>query len=595
MSKLHEFAKLIHINIPNLTVTCAQALGDSQNGYDRLSSHQRKAVARRLLRAVALACEAPQVEPPLRLFTSINGDSSVLTTIEPFDPLTEMTAIEQTLAPLITDPVVQQFLDKAFTEARGQLASSSANSQTAVNGTVQASTNARTTENNELMLEALPSVTKLDKIELTINACLGDLPVYAFQVTTDTLVSEVSKVLQEHTILPGIIITDQQEAVGVISRRKFYEKLGQLYGVAVYMRRPIRLMLKDIKANPLRLPATMTIPEALRLALSRPPHFVYEPIVVELEDHTYRLLDVYTLLMAQSKLFAGLRAKLGQANNELEARVEQRTAALVQANLDLTEEVAKRKQVEEALILARDEALAASRLKSELLAKVSHELRTPLGAILGFTEMIQVGICGPVTADQVDITAKIISSTHYLTSLVNQLLDEAQFEVGRLKLNLSLFAPLDLVEEALSKLETTAHIKGLDLICEIDPALPAELSGDAVRLKQILVNLVGNALKFTQQGTVRVRLFCPDETHWALQVTDTGPGIPSEAHERIFESFGQVDGSITRQHSGVGLGLSIVKQFTQLMGGRIDLDSRVGEGSTFTIILPLQFVQKEFV
>jgi signal transduction histidine kinase len=135
----------------------------------------------------------------------------------------------------------------------------------------------------------------------------------------------------------------------------------------------------------------------------------------------------------------------------------------------------------------------------------------------------------------------------------------------------------------------------LRLESEIAPEVPFILVGDTVRLQQILVNLISNAIKFTAEGMVKVRLYCPDADHWALQVSDTGAGIPVEAQTYIFEPFRQVDGSMTREYAGTGLGLSIVKQLTTLMGGGITLASAAGQGSAFTIFLPIQFTQKEVI
>ncbi len=253
-------------------------------------------------------------------------------------------------------------------------------------------------------------------------------------------------------------------------------------------------------------------------------------------------------------------------------------------------DITERKQAEEALALARDEALAASRLKTELLAKVSHELRTPLGAILGFTEMLELGVYGPLTDKQREVTAEVIDSTRYLTSLVNELLDQAHLDAGKLKLNLSPFAPTDLVEETLSKMKVLAETKGLRLATHIAADIPTSVIGDPARTRQILIRLVNNAIKFTETGAVQVRLYQPDPTHWALRVSDTGAGIPVEAQAYIFEPFAQVDGSMTREHGGAGLGLSIVKQLTALMGGQITLESKAGEGSTFTVLFPLHLI-----
>jgi signal transduction histidine kinase len=257
---------------------------------------------------------------------------------------------------------------------------------------------------------------------------------------------------------------------------------------------------------------------------------------------------------------------LQRAHAELERRVEERTAALSEMNLQLLE---------------------ANRLKTELLAKVSHELRTPLSTILGFAELLELGVYGLLTEEQRNLIAKIINSTQYQTGLINELLDQAQLEAGKLKLNLAPFAPADIVDKVQSEMSVLAQAKGLTLTSYIAADIPANLSGDPMRLQQILINLVSNAIKFTEQGEIRVRLCRPDDHHWAIQVSDTGPGIPIEAQSHVFEPFGQVDGSMTRTHRGIGLGLSIVKQLTVLMGGQVALESEIGRGSTFTVRLPL--------
>src|SRR5262249_10606352 len=151
-------------------------------------------------------------------------------------------------------------------------------------------------------------------------------------------------------------------------------------------------------------------------------------------------------------------------------------------------------------------------------------------------------------------------STHHLTKLVGELLDQAQFENGKIRVELSPFILKEMVDQVEAEMSVLAQAKGLTLTVKIASEVPAILAGDDNRLRQILVNLVNNAIKFTQTGGVQVLIYCPDLGHWAMQVTDTGPGIPSEAHEYIFEPFRQVDGSMTRKYIGTGLGLSIVKQ-----------------------------------
>ncbi len=249
--------------------------------------------------------------------------------------------------------------------------------------------------------------------------------------------------------------------------------------------------------------------------------------------------------------------------------------------------VTERKQAETALALARDQALEANRLKSQLMSRVSHELRTPLGAILGYAEMLHESINGAAEPWQQQALNEIIASTHDLTNLVNELLYEVQLDARAVKLHLAPFVPQPMLCKVENQMAILAQNKGLTFTSVIGPDLPATLIGDEARLRQILINLIGNAIKFTQTGTIQARLYGYDDKHWAMEVADTGPGIPAEAQKYIFEPFHQVDGSITREHGGTGLGLSIVKQLTDLMGGHITLESTVGRGSTFTIVLPL--------
>lgn len=285
--------------------------------------------------------------------------------------------------------------------------------------------------------------------------------------------------------------------------------------------------------------------------------------------------------------------ELRQTNQELDQRVAQRTAELRDTNVQLEHEIEARKQVNAELVVARDRALEVSRLKSQLLANVSHELRTPLGAILGFAEMLRVGFYGPINEQQRSTINKIIETNQDLTNHVSELLDQAQLEAGKLKLNNQVFEPGELLLDVVNILGILTKEKGVDLTHTIDPNLPITLIGDPVRLQQILMNLIGNAIKFTDLGTVTASVYRVDEDEWAMAVQDTGPGIPREAQEYIFEPFRQVDGTITRIHEGTGLGLSIVKQLVNLMNGRVTIKSEPGKGSLLTVILPIIMPDEE--
>ena len=227
------------------------------------------------------------------------------------------------------------------------------------------------------------------------------------------------------------------------------------------------------------------------------------------------------------------------------------------------------------------------KLKSTFVAIVSHELRTPLNAILGYAEMFKEAVYGPMNEKQINMAERIMKNTQRLLGLINDLLDQAQMEAGKLTIQMAPVRLSELLDNLHSVLDKSASDKGLKLTSEIDDSLPEVLNGDAARLHQILVNLVNNAIKFTDQGTVHVRLFYGDEKRWGIEVEDTGRGIPATEIPHIFDTFRQVEGTATRVHGGFGLGLSIVKQLVNLMNGEIKVISSVGEGTTFKISLPL--------
>jgi signal transduction histidine kinase len=259
----------------------------------------------------------------------------------------------------------------------------------------------------------------------------------------------------------------------------------------------------------------------------------------------------------------------------------------------LTAQVTHQLQARE--VLHRQQTLDGSRLKSQILANVSHEVRTPLNAILGYTELLLDGVYGPLSERQYSPISEIMSSAGELLQFVSNLIDQARLESGQIVLNQKSFNPVELLNKVKSTLGLLAQIKELEFTIGVAPDLPASLFGDPYWVQQILVNLAGNAIKFTRQGSVHIQLYRPDDSHWAIEVSDTGPGIALEDQAYIFEAFQQLDGTVTREQGGSGLGLSIVKQLTVLMDGQITLTSQVGWGSTFTVLLPLNPVQEKIV
>jgi signal transduction histidine kinase len=244
-------------------------------------------------------------------------------------------------------------------------------------------------------------------------------------------------------------------------------------------------------------------------------------------------------------------------------------------------------KVEETRVLAQ-KATEANEFKSQLLARISHELRTPLGALMGMTEMLQENVYGPLTPAQQDITHRIINNSQALQHVFGELLDQSQIESGQLRLKEEEFSPKTLSQNVYLQCLPLAERKGLALQVEVDPDLPDKLIGDKTRIEQSLSNLVVNAIKFTGIGEVLICVRKEDDRYWTLQVKDTGIGIPEETLTPIFEPFRRADESTRREYGGVGLGLAIVKQLVSAMNGSINVESEVGRGSTFTIVLPLK-------
>jgi PAS domain S-box-containing protein len=273
-----------------------------------------------------------------------------------------------------------------------------------------------------------------------------------------------------------------------------------------------------------------------------------------------------------------LYEQLKRASEQLEERVRAATGELVRQN-----ELLRRQAIE---------LEQASALKTQFLANMSHEFRTPLNAILGYSSMLLKGVAGELSPLQRDNLTRVDSNARHLLSIINDILDISRIEVGRMPLHTSEFKVAELIAEIMAEVEPIIARARLDVLADVPSGLPP-LRSDRPKVKQIVLNLLTNALKFTPQGRVKVSTrLLPGGKRLAIAVSDTGIGIAEADQGKIFEDFQQADNSSTRQYGGAGLGLAICRRLATMLDGQITVQSRLGQGSTFTLTLPLRLKRR---
>lgn len=255
----------------------------------------------------------------------------------------------------------------------------------------------------------------------------------------------------------------------------------------------------------------------------------------------------------------------------IEEKINQQNEALVKANRELA--------------VARKQAEAANTLKSQFLATMSHELRTPLNAIIGYSQLQVAGMAGTLTDEQLGFQNRILVNANHLLGLINEVLDISKIESGRMELNDKPFNVRDCMNEIYAQNRVLAENKSLDFDLKIADDMPQMVVGDRGRIKQIIINLISNAIKFTDEGGVRVEVGLQNQETWKISVSDSGTGIPAHLQETIFDEFRQAENGL--QRGGTGLGLAISRKLVLMMNGTIRVQSEVRQGSTFTVTLPI--------
>jgi signal transduction histidine kinase/DNA-binding response OmpR family regulator len=305
----------------------------------------------------------------------------------------------------------------------------------------------------------------------------------------------------------------------------------------------------------------------------------------ELQTQSEELRATNDELEAQSKQLLASQAQLEDQQAELEqtnAQLEEQTASLEAQRDELA-------RAQTSLKAQSNELEQASRYKSEFLANMSHELRTPLNSLLIMARLLADNRHGNLSAEQVRFAETIETSGNDLLTLINDVLDISKIEAGRLELEPQTITMASLSHKLTASFAPTAEKKGLTFRIDSAPGAPEAIETDGLRLEQVLRNFLSNAIKFTERGEVAVEIRPAGSGQVTFTVRDTGPGIAAEQHEAIFEAFRQADGGISRKFGGTGLGLSISRELAQLLGGQIRVESTPGEGSAFTLELPVQF------
>jgi len=368
------------------------------------------------------------------------------------------------------------------------------------------------------------------------------------QVSDTALGSEVARLFEENPSLPGIVVMHEDQYFGMVCRNQFFQRLGRPFGIEIYTPRPITVFVESAAVEPVSLRPETTIQNAIILCLARPIEFVYDPFVIAMKDQPPRVIDFLALILKQTELL---------------------TAAQIEAHAQ------------------RAAAVSASNAKSDFLANMSHELRTPLTAIIGYSEILIEDVKSGQLSESVRRLESIAKAGVHLLEMINGILDLAKIEARKMDLFITTFSLTDLISEITAIAQPLMKKNDNEFSVISDQAV-VEMRSDEAKLRQCLTNLLGNAAKFTSKGRVNLTVRKEDGDWVVFEVSDTGIGMDEIQLSRVFESFQQGDSSISRRFGGTGLGLSLTKQYGEMLGGHLGVQSVLNQGTTFTMKVPMR-------